>query len=321
MKRTILFALSLLLLTGCQSVPPAATEGTARPAVSHQPPALTVRVGENEGAAALSTYSWDWPNPDGTHSGVEADGLHPLDMLDYVTPILLGEERTVELRFEGAAKPDHLTIRRWDRSCAGDPSKYESNYDMLSCTMEGDTLTAALPDGLGGVFEVHAYFTGESHGDGYYTFCLQGVELPRIQPILFDPLDAQTVRIVWRESLSEFPQAQIIRSHEELLSAIGADGGYESAGDLLDVMAATWNDDRFAQYDLILLRIESGSGSISYRVEGVRRTEEGVIVSVRAQVPEICTADMAAWLIFLRLPAGAAGDGPVTVSIATENIK
>jgi hypothetical protein len=29
----------------------------------------------------------------------------------------------------------------------------------------------------GGIFEVHAYFTGESHGDGYYAFCLQsGIE-------------------------------------------------------------------------------------------------------------------------------------------------
>ena len=151
MKRMILWLLALMLAAGCAANPPAAGEGSAA-AILTKPPALTVRVGENEGTAALSTYSWDWPNSDGTRSGVEADGLHPLDMLEYVTPIFLNDEGTVELRFEGAAKPDHLTIRRWDRSCAGDPSKYESNYDMLSCTMEGDTLTAALPDGLGGIF-------------------------------------------------------------------------------------------------------------------------------------------------------------------------
>ena len=29
----------------------------------------------------------------------------------------------------------------------------------------------------GGIFEVHARFTGESHGDGYYAFCLRsGIE-------------------------------------------------------------------------------------------------------------------------------------------------
>lgn len=313
MKRTILSLLALILMTGCTAHPQAASEGKTV-SIQKKPPTLTVQVGENEGMAALSTYSWDWPNPDGTRSGVEADGMHPLDMLDHVTPIPLGNERTATLRFElGALTIDHLTLRRWDMGCAGDPSKYESDFVMLSFTVNGDTVTVDLPDGQSGIFEVHAYFQGESHGDGYYTFCLQGIATPETDNTSIDLMEAQPVRIVWREDMREQPQAQVIRSRKELLTAIENDEGYESAADLLYEMAATWNDDRFAQYDLILLRIESGSGSISYQVEGVEQTPEGLTVLISAAVPEICTADMAAWLIFLRIPAGTAVGTPSVI--------
>ena len=105
---------------------------------------------------------------------MEADGLHPLDMADRVTPLPLGDERTVTLTFDLAGPAlDQLTVRRWALSCAGDPAKYESDYEMLPFAVDGDTVTAELPDGSGGVFEVHAYFRGESHGDGYYTFYLE----------------------------------------------------------------------------------------------------------------------------------------------------
>ena len=180
MKRISILLLALLLSVGCRANPPAADGGDSDSTVWKKPPALTVQAGENQGQAALSTYSWTWPNGNGTDSGVEADGLHPLDMADRVTPLPLGDEGTVTLIFDlSGLALDHLTVRRWALSCAGDPTKYESDFEMLPLTVNSDTVTVALPDDSGGVFEVHAYFTGESHGDGYYTFCLQGTAATR----------------------------------------------------------------------------------------------------------------------------------------------
>ena len=174
MKRIVILLLALTLTTGCAADPAAAEGRKDEPTVWKKPPALTVQVGENQGQAALGTYSWTWPNGNGTDSGVEAAGLHPLDMADHVTPLPLGDEGTVTLIFDlSGLALDHLTVRRWPLSCAGDPTKYESDFEMLPLTGNADTVTVALPDDSGGIFEVHAYFTGESHGDGYYAFWME----------------------------------------------------------------------------------------------------------------------------------------------------
>ena len=174
MKRISILLLALLLSVGCRANPPAADGGDRDSTVWKKPPALTVQAGENQGQAALSTYSWTWPNGNGTDSGVEADGLHPLDMVDHVTPLPLGDEGAVILTFDlSGLVLDQLTVRRWALSCAGDPAKYESDFELLPFTMDGGTIAIELPDGSGGVFEVHAYFTGESHGDGYYAFWME----------------------------------------------------------------------------------------------------------------------------------------------------
>lgn len=307
MKRIFILLLLLALASGCTSAPQAGAEGRTW---RQKPPALTVISGDNQTEATLGTYSWSWPNADGTRTGVEADGLHPLDMLAYMTPLPLDGARSIELRFEpGAATLDRLTLRRWDLSCAGDPTKYESDFKTLPFALDGDTVTADLSDGRGGIFEVHAYFTGESRGDGWYGFCLWGEADPQASI----PFESQPVRVVWREGLGELPEVQVIRSREELLDALEGEEGYESAADLLYERIASCSGSFFDDRALILLRIESGSGSIRFEAEAVERTDEGVTVTVRRTAPEVCTADMAAWLLFIEVPADI-GD-TVTVTI------
>lgn len=303
MKRIAILLLTLLLTVGCTANPPAAQGGKNEHTVWKKPPDLTVRVGENQGQAALSTYSWTWPNGEGTDTGVEADGLHSLDMADRVTPLPLGDEGAVTLTFDlGGLALDKLTVRRWDMACAGDPSKYESDFEMLSFTVNGDTVTVELPDGRGGVFEVHAYFTGESHGDGYYTFCLQGslAQAPA--------LSWEKTRIRWREGLAELPQARVIRSRGELQAALTGETAQDGA--LPDRDEAF-----FADHELVLILLEEGSGSIDHEIMDVKTGPDGVTVAIRRIVPEICTADMAAWLLVLELPAGTAGDASVALTI------
>ena len=302
MKRISILLLALLLMGGCRATPTAAHGGKSDSTMWKKPPALTVRVGENHGQAALGTYSWTWPNGNGTDTGVEADGLHPLDMVDHVTPLPLGDEGAVILTFDlSGLVLDQLTVRRWDAACAGDPAKYESDYEMLPFTVDGDTVMVELPDGRGGIFEVHAYFTGESHGDGYYTFCLQ-------DSLAQAPASPwERTRIRWREGLAELPQARIIRSQGELQAAL--------AGETVQDGALPDRDEAFfTDHELVLILLEEGSGSIDHEITDVLPGPDGVTVAVRRIVPEVCTADMAAWLVLVELPAGAAGEG-VTVQI------
>lgn len=303
MKRIVILLLALTLTTGCAADPAAAEGRKDEPTVWKKPPALTVQVGDQAGQAALSTYSWTWSNGDGTHTGVEADGLHPLDMLDRVTPLPLGDERSATLTFEldGLAL-DQLTVRRWALSCAGDPTKYESDFEMLPFTVNSDAVTVALPDDSGGVFEVHAYFTGESHGDGWYTFCLEGAA-DRVAAF-----GVEKRRIGWREGLAELPQARIVRSRRELQAALAGETAHDGA--LPDRDEAFFTD-----RELVLILLEEGSGSIDHEVTDVLTGPDGVTVAIRRIVPEVCTADMAAWLVLVELPAGTVGDAPVALTV------
>ena len=113
MKRMLIWLAALLLLAGCRI---SGREGSKAPsglAWPEKPPALTVGAGEREVSATLGTYSWTWPNGDGTDTGVEADGMHPLDMLDYMTPLFPGDAGTVTLRFDlQGLDLDRVTVRR-----------------------------------------------------------------------------------------------------------------------------------------------------------------------------------------------------------------
>ena len=300
MKRMLILLLLLAMAAGCTSSPKAAAGSTAP---RKEPPALTVRLGAAETQATLSTWSWDWPNPDGTRTGVEADGLHPLDLPDYMTPIPAGDGGTLKLSFDlGPLTLDHLTLRRWDLSAAGDPTKYESGFETLSFTVDGGTVTVELPDGRGGIFEVHAYFLGESRGDGWYGFCLQD------DPDRAAAFRVQTVRIGWREGLSELPRVRVARSRTALSDALAAETVW---GDMPDR-----DDPWFIDRELLLILLEEGSGSISHEVTEVLEAPSGVTVTVRRIVPEVCTADMAAWLLLVDLPAGTVPENdPVTLRI------
>ena len=57
MKRIVILLLALTLTTGCAADPAAAHGGKSDSTMWKKLPALTVRVGENQGQAALGTYS------------------------------------------------------------------------------------------------------------------------------------------------------------------------------------------------------------------------------------------------------------------------
>ena len=304
MKRILMLLLALAVTAGCTAKPQKDTSAGDKTALWQKPPALTVQAGESEGLAAFSTYSWTWPNGNGTDTGLEADGPHPLDMLSYMTPLPLAGRGTVTLRFQlDGLTLDKMTVRRWDLASAGDSTKYESDFEMLSFTAAGDTVSVDLPDGRGGIFEVHAYFTGESHGDGYYCFCLREAAETAAA------FTGEKVRIGWRESMSELPQVRVICTRETLKSALATETA--QTGRLPDR-----DEGFFRDHELLLILLEEGSGSITHEVTDVLTGSDGATVTVRRIVPEVCTADMAAWLLFVDLAAGTVTEeAPVTVKV------
>ena len=101
---------------------------------------------------------------------------------------------------------------------------------------------------------------------------------------------------------------RVVRTRAELQEALSTETA--QGGALPDREEAF-----FADRELLVLLFQSGSGSISLEVTRVLQSSSGVTVVVRRTVPEVCTADMAAWLLLVELPAGTVQDRPVTVMI------
>lgn len=93
--------------------------------VLQEPPDLTISSGGEKVAALKGTYSWNYQNPDGTYTGMEADSVHPLENKEYMPQLLIasGEDSDVNplyavLQFEAA--PDEVIIRYWTEDCWND---------------------------------------------------------------------------------------------------------------------------------------------------------------------------------------------------------
>lgn len=93
--------------------------------VLREPPDLAISSGGEKVAALKGTYSWNYQNPDGTYTGMEADSVHPLENKEYMPQLLIasGEDSDVNplyavLQFEAA--PDEVIIRYWTEDCWND---------------------------------------------------------------------------------------------------------------------------------------------------------------------------------------------------------
>lgn len=131
--------------------------------IPKSPPSLVVIDTRNgkETAALSGTYSWTYPNGDGTSTGVEACGAGPLECRDMM-PALDANGATVELTFSIA--PDELTVRCWSADSWG-------NYDAVSeeIAVSGGKIDL-YPDSR--IYEVTAKWNSslEWGGTAYYSF-------------------------------------------------------------------------------------------------------------------------------------------------------
>ena len=127
-----------------------------------EPPALAV-VSDNTSVGALrGTYSWHYPNADGTYTGIESDSAHPLDCQEWLAPLdTFSSEATLSFMVE----PDEIVAaRRWSDASWGD-------YDAESFDVPVNGLTLELEPG-GWIYEVEARWddVGGGGGSAYYSF-------------------------------------------------------------------------------------------------------------------------------------------------------
>ena len=151
----ILINLALLIPTGCS------LSGRS------EPPALKISAGEATVQAVRTTYSWQNGN-----TGIEADGLHPLDMAKELPVLLISENTTADLAFD--TMPDQIEILAWKSSTAGMAAYDEPDFRF---SLVSDH-TVKLPSDDRYIFSVHAIWEikDATGGDAYYGFASVPIE-------------------------------------------------------------------------------------------------------------------------------------------------
>ena len=126
-----------------------------------EPAGLMIQCGNSSVQAMSGSYSWWYDNGDGTQSGIEACGMHPLDAQPYLSA-LTAEAEQAELQFDGRT-PDQVTICSWSTEHWGD---YEAQSDPVTVT------DLVFPVESDRVYEVTAQWNSLSGcgGSAYYAF-------------------------------------------------------------------------------------------------------------------------------------------------------
>lgn len=110
-----------------------------------EPPTLTVICEGNNTEAMLGTYSWHYPNWDGTMTAIEADSIHPLQAKEYMEPLNLIpsylshiDPYAVYSQFDVA--PDSVEVSYWDEECWGrTDASFEHKAISVNKTEDTDT--------------------------------------------------------------------------------------------------------------------------------------------------------------------------------------
>ena len=179
MRKILALLLFILLLPGLsacggKTAPlPESTPGETRLSDLAQPPELRVRCGGREVTAEKTTYTWLHGG-----TGVEADGVHPLQMVDgegriSLTPLPVPAGAEAELVF--ALMPEEVTVRRWPAEMAcflhRDPGLFSGYLERAEDlpVAEGRVAPATVGNYI---YEVYAKWSDDAgtHGSAYYAF-------------------------------------------------------------------------------------------------------------------------------------------------------
>ena len=143
-----------------------------------EPPELVVRCGEAQVTALKGTFSWRYNNRDGTVTGIEADGIHPLDCHELMPDMHLDSSiDALKSHLQFAIEPDEIEVRYWSTDCWNKPSEksHELEVQVIEVDfVDGSYSTDHIVKLLDGnyIYEVIARWnrSEEYGGTAYYSF-------------------------------------------------------------------------------------------------------------------------------------------------------
>lgn len=154
-----------------------------------------------------------------------------------------------------------------------------------------------------------------------------GTEIVKEKPadaiITGDPIETKSfvVRTNGYVDGEKYPKTVIITSRAELDKYYEDNKNvYELGSDFSSAITfwhacSGYDDAFFAEKNLVLIVLESGTGMISYNVTGAFYGEGYLAVNIDASSPEVVTSDMAEWHIILETPKTVKAEDKVAVQI------
>ena len=132
-----------------------------------------------------------------------------------------------------------------------------------------------------------------------------------VQPALKTvPFDAKYFRVSWTDH-DEWPACYVFTDSASL-ARYYLSQPYNDTEQAMKAISA-YDDAWFAEHQLIVVPVDSGSGSTRYKVALV--TKEKILIN--CLVPEIGTCDMASWRIFIEVDKGFSADGNIKVEFVS----
>ena len=102
-----------------------------------------------------------------------------------------------------------------------------------------------------------------------------------------------------------FPYAALLADRAALDSELRrytTDGSYSvEPTQELNAAVQKYTHDWFATHRLLFVRLQESSGSVSHEITQATRTAAGADVTIRRNVPEVGTCDMAEWMLFIEV--------------------
>ena len=187
MKRTFTLFLAALLLTGTLSgcnAASAAPSSSGGDSLNKEPPVMifthTGTGTEESFEVAASGYSWNWKNPSGSFSGVEADAVHPLDnnVLNFAGRTEEPFDVSYIISFD--LPPAALSYDRWSYGDIGD-------FDAPARESERLSMPYHMTVKKGSVYVFHVSFPASDQGGGtadYYLVTGPDAVIPEVKPVM-----------------------------------------------------------------------------------------------------------------------------------------
>ena len=116
--------------------------------------------------------------------------------------------------------------------------------------------------------------------------------------------DRQIVRVHYSGD-GTFPYAAVLADRAALDSELrryttGSDYPVDMPQEL-NAAVQKYTPEWFAAHRLLFVHLQESSGSVSHEITQVSRTAAGADVTIRRNVPEVGTCDMAEWMLFIEV--------------------